>query len=76
MVAFSESGETIDNYIAGQGFSNMIAAAPAGTTLADLRITSQSSIIAVNGAGVITFRKGFGGGGSGEFTREFEKLVQ
>ena len=76
MVAFNESGETIDNYIAGQGYRNMIAAAPVGTMLADLRITSQSSIIAVDGAGVITFRKGFGGGGVGEFTSEFEKLVQ
>ena len=76
MVAFNESGETIDNYIADQGYSNMIAVAPVGTMLADMRITSQSSIVAVNGDGVITFRKGFGGGGSGEFTSEFEKLVQ
>ena len=76
MVAFNESGETIDNYIAGQGYSDMIAAAPTGTMLADFRIVSQSSIVAIDGAGVITFRKGFGGGGSGEFTAEFEKLVQ
>lgn len=76
MVAFNESGETIDNYIAGQGYSNMIAAAPTGTMLADMRIVSQSSIVAIDGAGVITFRKGFGGGGSSEFTNEFERLVQ
>lgn len=76
MVAFNESGETIDNYIAGQEYSDMIAAAPTGSMLADMRIVSQSSIVAIDGAGVITFRKGFGGGGTDEFTGEFDKLVQ
>jgi hypothetical protein len=45
----------------------MIMAAPVGTMLVDLRITSQSSIIAADGARVITFRKGFGGGSSRAF---------
>ncbi len=77
VVAFNESGETIDNYIADQEYSNMIAAAPVGTMLADLKIVSQSSMIAVNGAGVITFRKGYGRGGDEATLRgQFELLAQ
>ena len=77
MVAFNESGETIDNYIADQEYSNMIAAAPVGTMLADLKIVSQSSMIAVDGGGVITFRKGYGRGGDAETLRgQFELLAQ
>ena len=53
----------------------MIPAEPVGSMLADLRIVSQSSMIAVDGAGVITFRKGYGGAGA-DFAGEFEKLVQ
>ena len=41
----------------------MIATQPVGSMLADLRITSQSSMIAMDAIGVITFRKGYGGGG-------------
>ena len=77
VVAFNESGETIDNYIADQEYSNMIAAVPVGTMLADLKIVSQSSMIAVDGGGVITFRKGYGRGGDAETLRgQFELLAQ
>ncbi len=77
MVAFNESGETIDNYIADQEYSNMIAAVPVGTMLADLKIVSQSSMIAVDGGGVITFRKGYGrGGDAATLQRQFELLAQ
>ena len=52
----------------------MISAQPVGAMLADLQIVSQSSMIAVDGKGVITFRKGYGGGG--DFSAGFTNLIQ
>ena len=75
LVAFNESAATLEDYIAGRGYTKMIATQPVGTMLADLRIVSQSSMIAVDSAGVITFRKGHGGRGV-DFSAEFAKLVQ
>lgn len=74
LVAFNESAATLEEYAAEHGYTGMISAQPVGTMLADLRIVSQSSMIAVDGNGVITFRKGYGGGG--DFSSEFTKLAQ
>lgn len=63
LVSFSESASRLDGYIEENGYSDMIATQPVGSMLADLRITSQSSMIALDAQGVITFRKGYGGGG-------------
>ena len=60
-MSFSESAETLDNYIDDNGYSDMIATQPMGSMLADLEIVSQSSMIALDEQGVITFRKGYGG---------------
>ncbi len=62
-MSFSESASRLDGYIEENGYSDMIATQPVGSMLADLRITSQSSMIALDAQGVITFRKGYGGGG-------------
>ncbi len=75
LVAFNESAATLDEYVAGRGYTDMISTQPVGTMLADLKIVSQSSMIAVDGGGVITFRKGYGGRGA-DFSAEFAKLVQ
>ena len=75
LVAFNESAGTLEGYIAERGFTDMTATQPVGTMLADLKIVSQSSMIAVDSAGVITFRKGYGGRGA-DFGAEFAKLVQ
>ena len=63
LVSFSESASRLEGYIEDNGYSDMIATQPVGSMLADLRITSQSSMIAMDANGVITFRKGYGGGG-------------
>lgn len=77
LVAFNESTTTLESYIAENGYANMIAAQPVDSMLRDLKIVSQSSMIAVDGAGVITFRKGYGRGGDAEtLSGEFAKLVQ
>lgn len=75
-MAFNENGQTLEDYITDNGYTNMIAAEPVGTMLADFEIVSQSSIVAMDAAGVITYRKGFGGGGAGEFASEFDTLIQ
>lgn len=75
LVAFNESAATLESYITENGYANMIAAQPVDSMLRDLKIVSQSSMIAVDGAGVITFRKGYGGRG-GDFGAEFARLVQ
>ena len=75
-MAFNESAQIIDDYIAGNNYEHMTAAEPTGTMLADFKIVSQSSIVAMDAAGVVTYRKGFGGGGAGEFSGEFDKLLQ
>jgi len=75
LVAFNEGAETLEGYIAERGFTDMTATQPVGAMLADLKIVSQSSMIAVDSAGVITFRKGYGGRGA-DFGAEFAKLVQ
>ena len=75
LVAFNESADTLDAYIAENGYANMTAVQPVGSMLRDLKIVSQSSILAMDSAGVITFRKGYGGRGA-DFSAEFARLVQ
>jgi hypothetical protein len=74
-VAFNESAATLENYIADNDYANMFATQPVGSMLRDLKIVSQSSMMAMDSAGVITFRKGYGGRGA-DFAGEFEKLAQ
>ena len=62
-MSFSESAGRLEGYIVENGYSHMIATQPVGSMLGDLRIVSQSSMIALDAQGVITFRKGYGGGG-------------
>ena len=75
LVAFNESADTLDAYIAENGYANMTAVQPVGSMLRDLKIVSQSSMLAMDSAGVITFRKGYGGRGA-DFSAEFARLVQ
>ena len=75
LVAFNESADTLDAYIAENGYANMTAVQPVGSMLRDLKIVSQSSILAMDSAGVITFRKGYGGR-EADFSAEFARLVQ
>ena len=74
LVAFNESAAELDGYIGAEGYANMTAAQPEGAMLRDLEIVSQSSMLALDAAGVITFRKGYGGG-SVDFRAEFARLA-
>ena len=74
-MAFNESAATLENYIQENGYTNMTATQPLGSMLRDLQIVSQSSMIALDANGVITFRKGYGGRGT-DFEAQFSQLVQ
>ena len=53
----------------------MTATQPVGSMLRDLQIVSQSSMLALDANGIITFRKGYGGR-SADFNAEFARLTQ
>ena len=74
LVSFSESAGRLEGYIAENGYSHMIATQPVSSMLADLRIVSQSSMIALDAQGVITFRKGYGS--SGDYVGALRDLAQ
>ena len=75
LVSFSETAAALDGYIAENGYANMTATQPVGSMLRDLRIVSQSSMLAMDANGIITFRKGYGGR-SADFGAEFARLAQ
>ena len=76
LVAFNEDTATLERYVADRQYTNMASAQPAGSLLRDLKIVSQSSMLALDADGVITFRKGYGRGGSAEQLRaEFGRLA-
>ena len=50
----------LEGYIAENQYVNMTAVQPVGAMLRDLAIVSQSSMLAMDSGGVITFRKGYG----------------
>lgn len=73
LVSFNESAGRLESYIEDNGYSNMTATQPVGSMLRDLKIVSQSSMIALDAQGVITFRKGYGG--RGDFAGAYRTLA-
>ena len=73
LVSFNESAGRLESYIADNGYSDMAATQPVGSMLRDLKITSQSSMTALDAHGVITFRKGYGG--RGDFVGAYRELA-
>ncbi len=77
LVSFSEDAARLDSYAAGEGYAGITSAQPVGRMLRDLRIVSQSSMLALDGDGVITFRKGYGSVADAATLRgAFEGLAQ
>ena len=74
LVSFNESAGRLESYVADNGYTNMIATQPVGSMLRDLKIVSQSSMIALDADGVITFRKGYGG--RGDYVGALRDLTQ
>ena len=60
VVSYNEPVETIAEYIEEGGYTDVIPAEPVGTMLADLQVTRQMAMMAVNGNGMIYHRQVMG----------------
>ena len=77
LVSFNESAARLDAYIAENGYAGMTATQPVGSMLRDLKIVSQSSMLAMDADSVITFRKGYGrAADEATLHGEFQRLAQ
>lgn len=57
IVSFDEDAAVIADYIASHNYQGFIAAHPVGTMLADLAVTRQSTMMALNAQGRILHRQ-------------------
>ena len=60
VISYNEPVETIAEYIEEGGYTDVIPAEPVGTMLADLQVTRQMAMMAVNGNGMIYHRQVMG----------------
>ncbi len=70
----TEGISELEAYREGQGHPWPVAVPGAGM-LADFRVTYQSTKVALDAAGVITYRDGFGRGGEEAWREVFEQLA-
>ena len=66
VVSYNEPVEDIVAYIEEHGYTDVIPAQPVGTMLADLQVTRQMAMMAVNGNGMIYHRQVMGSAASWE----------
>lgn len=57
IVSFNEDAATIADYIADRNYQGFIAAQPVGAMLSDLKVTRQSTMMALNAQGRILHRQ-------------------
>ena len=60
VISYNESVDEIAEYIEEHGYTDVIPAEPVGTMLADLQVTRQMAMMAVNGNGMIYHRQVMG----------------
>lgn len=73
VVSFDENAAIVADYIAEHNYRGFIAAQPVGPMLADLEITRQSSMLALNARGRILHRQTRGD--AGEWPAYLDLLV-
>ena len=66
VISYNEPVEDIAAYIEEHGYTDVIPAEPVGTMLADLQVTRQMAMMAVNGNGMIYHRQVMGSASSWE----------
>lgn len=66
VISYNEPVEDIAEYIEEHGYTDVIPAEPVGTMLADLQVTRQMAMMAVNGNGMIYYRQVMGSAASWE----------
>ena len=74
VVAFNESAAEVEQYIEDKGYTDLIAAQPQGTMLADLEITRQMAMLALNSEGLIYHRQLMGS--ADKWTPHFAQLTE
>lgn len=57
VVSFDENAQTVADYITQRGYTDVIAVEPVGSMLADLEITRQTSMLAINADRIIYYRQ-------------------
>ena len=60
VVSFNEDAAVIQEYITENGYQGFISAQPVGTMLADLEVSQQSAMMALNARGLILHRQSKG----------------
>ena len=73
VVAYNETAAEVDAYIQEKGYTDLIAAQPVGSMLADLEITRQMAMMAVNADGVIYHRQLMGS--ADQWSPQFSELA-
>ena len=73
VVAYNETAAEVDAYIQQKGYTDLIAAQPVGSMLADLEITRQMAMMAVNADGVIYHRQLMGS--ADQWSPQFSELT-
>ena len=73
VVAYNETAAEVDAYIQEKGYTDLIAAQPVGSMLADLEITRQMAMMAVNADGVIYHRQLMGS--ADQWSPQFSELT-
>lgn len=73
VVAYNETAAEVDAYIQEKGYTDLIGAQPVGSMLADLEITRQMAMMAVNADGVIYHRQLMGS--AGQWSPQFSALT-
>ena len=73
VVSYNESAAEVEDFIAEHGYTDLIAAQPVGNMLADLEITRQMAMVALNADGVIYHRQLMGS--ADQWSPHFTKLT-
>ena len=73
-VAFNESLSDLQTYQNESGHPGTVARA-AGNMIRNFRVTQQSTKVAIDANGVITYRSGLGRGGASEWTNVLQELT-
>ena len=74
VVGFNESLSELADY-QGQSGHPGILALPVGNMLRDFRVTSQSTKVAIDANGIITYRRGYGQGNSSDWPAVLQALA-
>ena len=74
VVGFNESLSELAEYQRQSGHPGIVSL-PVGNMLREFRVTSQSTKVAIDANGIITYRRGYGQGNSSEWPAVLQALA-